>query len=140
MADQQQLIAGLRLYNTPGVGAASYIKLVELHGNEEKAIEALSKINKTSKWSVERAIQELDKCRENDITLLHYQDEEYPQALKSLPDFPPLLYAKGNLSVLNHPQNVAIVGARSASVYGCKMATQIACDLAEKNVCIISKS
>lgn len=138
MADKQQLIAGLRLYNTNGVGAASYIKLVEQHGSEEKALDALNHINKVSNWSVDRATQELEQCQRKGIVLLHYSDEEYPQALKSLNDFPPLLYAKGNLQALNQQMNAAIVGARSASLYGCKMASKIAYDLAEKGVCIIS--
>ena len=138
MADDRQLIAGLQLYNTPGIGAAKYVKLVELYGSEEEALNALSQIDKASEWSVERAIQELEQCRQKGIVLLHYQDDDYPQALRALNDFPPLLYAKGNLDALNQPKNVAIVGARSASVYGCKMAMQIAGDLAEKGVCVIS--
>ncbi len=139
MANKEQLISALRLYGTSGIGAASYMRLVELYGSEEKAVAELEKSAKYRPWSIDRAENELRQCQEKGIVLLHYSDKEYPQALsKNLKDFPPLLYAKGNLNALNAPLNVAIVGSRSASVYGCKIATQTACELAEKGVCIIS--
>ena len=138
MASIEQLISALRLYGTHGIGAARYLQLVELHGNETAAISALEETGKYQTGSRKQAEETIEQCQRKGIVLLHYSDEEYPQALKSLNDFPPILYAKGNLQALNQQMNTAIVGARSASLYGCKMASKIAYDLAEKGVCIIS--
>lgn len=48
---------------------------------------------------------------------LHMKDERYPESLKDLEDPPPVLYAIGNIELLN-TLAVSIIGSRKASPYG----------------------
>ena len=68
------------------------------------------------------------------ITLV---DEHYPELLRHTSDPPVVLYGRGNWEMLDLPK-IAIVGTRVATVYGKKVATQFAQQLAEAGVCIVS--
>lgn len=52
-------------------------------------------------------------------------DERYPPLLRTIANPPPLLYARGDISLLQQPQ-LAIVGARKASAAGLRCAQDIA--------------
>ena len=69
--------------------------------------------------------------------LVTLADPDYPKALLEIADPPPLLYAKGNLALLNK-LSIAIVGSRNASVQGEKNAEAFAQGLAEHGLCIVS--
>ena len=73
----------------------------------------------------------------NNIKIITLNDELYPQSLKNIYDKPILLYAKGNLELLNS-RGIAIVGCRDCSDYGKKTAYKIAYDLARENITVIS--
>jgi DNA processing protein len=61
----------------------------------------------------------------------------YPRLLTELEDAPPLLIAKGNLSLLDR-MAVAIVGARNASAAACRFARGLAYDLGQRDVVVVS--
>lgn len=69
--------------------------------------------------------------------LLTLADSSYPQSLLEIPDPPALLYAKGNLSLLQIP-GIAVVGSRNASPQGEKNAEEFSAALSQHGVCIIS--
>ena len=69
--------------------------------------------------------------------LITLADPSYPKALLEISDPPPLLYAKGNLALLNQP-SLAIVGSRNASVQGEKNAEAFASDLCHQGLCVVS--
>ncbi|MGZ8257593.1 MAG: DNA-processing protein DprA [Methylotenera sp.] len=69
--------------------------------------------------------------------LVTLADAHYPKALLEISDPPPLLYAKGNLALLNQP-SIAIVGSRNASVQGEKNAEAFAHGLCGYGLCIVS--
>ena len=69
--------------------------------------------------------------------LITLADPSYPKALLEISDPPPLLYAKGNLGLLNQP-SIAIVGSRNASVQGEKNAEAFASDLCHQGLCVVS--
>lgn len=83
-------------------------------------------IEEETKWS---------KQEHQHIILLH--DPNYPTLLKQIPDPPPILYAKGNIDLLNQPQ-MAIVGARRASQGGNQTAYNYAKALGENGLVITS--
>lgn len=64
-------------------------------------------------------------------------EEGYPTALKNIPANPPLLFYRGDITVLARPC-IAIVGSRRASPYGRKAARQISRDLAQAGFAIVS--
>lgn len=69
--------------------------------------------------------------------LVTLADAAYPRLLLDISNPPPLLYAKGELSLLNAP-SLAIVGSRSASAQGEKNAEQFAGALSQSGFCIVS--
>lgn len=68
---------------------------------------------------------------------LHRGDAAYPSALDDCPYPPPVLWARGDLSVLDHP-TVAIVGTRRATAYAERVTRQLAMSLARAGACVIS--
>ena len=66
----------------------------------------------------------LDTCAQTGTLLLWQTDPCYPQALLSLPDYPSLLFALGDVSILNR-NCVCIVGSRTASARGSSMAAKL---------------
>ena len=64
-------------------------------------------------------------------------DQSYPQTLLEIPDPPPLLYAKGNLQLLD-ARCVAVVGSRNATPQGEKNAEDFSAALSAHGYCITS--
>lgn len=73
----------------------------------------------------------------NNINMITITDKRYPNILKNIYDAPIVLYAKGNIEALQKP-NFAMVGARSASEYGKKIAKTFAYMLAKGNINVVS--
>ena len=69
--------------------------------------------------------------------VLTLADQDYPQALLSIPDPPPLLFARGRLELLR-ADALAIVGARSATPQGAANARAFAHSLSEAGLTIVS--
>ena len=63
--------------------------------------------------------------------------KEYPEKLKNIYDPPRKIYLIGNKSLL-YQKGIAIVGARDATQYGKKIAYNLAKELSEQNIVIIS--
>ena len=93
---------------------------------------------------IERALplaeEELARCHQTGITLLPYFASDYPVALHALGGARPvLLYAKGNLSLLQSPASIlGIIGTRQPSPEGLAAAHRIAYEEAEKERVILS--
>ncbi len=97
--------------------------------------EALFTVLKTSNaQEVEREIQMAKKLG---VTLIPFGDERYPEFLSQIHDPPPLLYAKGRIDILKN-FSIAIVGSRKATSYGKMVAMNLARDLAQRSVTIVS--
>ncbi|WP_062601485.1 DNA-processing protein DprA [Caballeronia calidae] len=69
--------------------------------------------------------------------MLTLADSAYPQALLTMPDPPPLLYAKGRLDLLQM-RAVAIVGSRHATPQGLEDARRFARVLSDAGVVVVS--
>ena len=81
---------------------------------------------------------EISNMLSNKIKILTVLSENYPKSLLSLPsDRPLVLYAKGDLSLLNE-QCFAIVGTRYPSNYGKMVTEKFAKKLAESGLVIVS--
>lgn len=74
--------------------------------------------------------------RENN-SIITLADADYPSLLLNTESPPPLLYAKGNRTLLAQPA-IAIVGSRHASAQGIKNAEAFAESLSSAGLCIVS--
>lgn len=72
-----------------------------------------------------------------ECSVIAYGSEKYPALLGEIADPPIVLYALGSLEPLRLP-GVAIVGSRRPTLYGLQAARNIASDLAERGICIVS--
>lgn len=75
--------------------------------------------------------------QQSDWQIINLNDDIYPVLLKCLPDAPGLLYAKGNLKLLNTPQ-LAMVGSRNASPEGLMQAKRFSHELSHYGFTITS--
>ncbi len=65
------------------------------------------------------------------IKTVRYNDAEYPSGLKMIPDYPFLIYYRGNIK-FNYERSISIVGTRKPTPEGLKR-TQIFAELLTKN-------
>lgn len=70
-------------------------------------------------------------------SLVTLEDEAYPALLRQLPDRPLLLYVRGQLKA-EDDKCLAVVGTRKASKYGWDVANQLAAEIANQGITIVS--
>jgi len=73
----------------------------------------------------------------NDIRVITYLDEDYPEKLKNIFDYPKVLYSKGEFNIEDKVA-IAIVGSRKATSYGKWAADKFSRELARMGISIIS--
>ena len=74
---------------------------------------------------------------DTDIVTLDWRHSRYPAWLRMVPDPPPVLWVRGDLSVLEQT-SIAIVGSRSASQYARQVARELAAGLAREAIVVTS--
>jgi len=81
--------------------------------------------------------EELDKIAKYDAHLITLEDDTYPELLRSIPDPPPVLYVRGEITPDDN-KCLAIIGTRKPSKYGWDAAHQLAYHVTQQNVTIVS--
>lgn len=133
----------LRLIRSRRVGAVTFHRLVADHGTATAALAALPGIAQAAgvdRYTIcpqEVIRHELSQARNAGARLLCHGDPDYPAALLDLPDAPPVLWALGDVSLLNRPM-VAMVGARNASSLGLRMARRLAETMGDQGFVVVS--
>lgn len=85
------------------------------------------------------AARVLARCGQLGVHIATWDDEEYPASLRLMEDPPPVVYYKGDISVLQPDVfTFAIIGARRPSAYGLEATSAIAKGLAEAGVVLVS--
>ena len=140
----------LALLKVEGVGDIVAKKLINHCGSAEnifqsttnqlKSIDGIGDVlikNLKDKSVFEKAEQELQFIDKEKITVLHYQNGNYPERLKHCIDGPVLLFSSGNLNLENR-KVISIVGTREITSYGTSFCKKLLEDLAVFNPIIIS--
>ena len=73
-----------------------------------------------------------------EIIRIDVEDENYPQRLLKIKNFPTEIYAVGNIGLLNAKYTIGVVGSRKCTEYGRRVANEFARTLSKKEICIIS--
>lgn len=142
LTDRQRM-DWLRLIRSRRVGAVTFHRLITEHGTAAAALAALPEIAAAagvkdySTCPEEVTAHEVSLARRAGAKMICWGEAAYPEALYDLPDAPPVLWAIGNIDLLNRP-SVAMVGARNASSLGLRMATRLAETLGEKGFVVVS--
>ncbi|MFC3087673.1 DNA-processing protein DprA [Tabrizicola soli] len=133
----------LRLVRSRRVGAVTFHRLMAEHGTARAALAALPGI------ALAAGVENYEICplgvvqaeakqgRALGARLLVHGEAGYPAALTDLPDAPPVLWALGDLALLDRP-SVAMVGARNASSLGLRMARRLGQGLSEAGFTVVS--
>ncbi|MFG6148927.1 DNA-processing protein DprA [Halobacillus sp. B23F22_1] len=82
-------------------------------------------------------MKKLDKNRTN-YHYITYYDKQYPPSLRTIPDPPLMLYARGNIQHLHTPLNLSVVGTRTPSHYAFSAMNKILPPLVQANFTIVS--
>lgn len=145
-------IEDIALTMTPGIGVKGAVHLLEVFGDAPRifgasADELVAKAelradlaqNIVHRKGFAEAEKELTHCRRNDITAIASTDSEYPRLLRETPDYPHVLYIKGNTATLSG-RCIAVVGTRKATPYGRSMCIRLVQELSElvPGLCIVS--
>jgi len=145
-----ELLHLLALLKVEGIGDVVAKKLLNHFPSSESIFKAkasqLSAIdgighvlikNLKNKSVFELAKAELLFIEENDIKVLFYKDENYPNRLKHCIDGPVLLFSSGNID-FNNRKIISIVGTREITTYGTEFCKKLIEDLAPLNPIIVS--
>ena len=136
----------LRLHLTPGLGRTTLFRLHDVFGDFSSALSAPAQhwqdagiagklqeqIPAANNPEFRQMLRKLDALQ---VRLMHFWDPSYPEPLRDIHDPPAILYLRGTM-----PQQdcFAIVGSRRASISGRTSTREIARDLAEHGICIVS--
>jgi DNA processing protein len=130
-AQARQLLAACGL---PQQIYQSSVQTLSRHIPAELAVQLSQEPLDELQAQIEQAVTWLKQANHHIVTLA---DPTYPASLLDLHDAPLLLYANGDLGVLQR-KGLAIVGARNATQSGQEIATDFAATLAARGWCIIS--
>jgi DNA processing protein len=143
MINATEILARLRLARSENVGPITYRQLMGRFGSGEAALAALPDLaarggkRSFSLYPVAEAKRELDAIDRTGATLLILDVAPYPSLLAQIEDAPPILIAKGHVSLFDR-RSIAMVGARNASAAGIRFARELAFGLAQNDLAVVS--
>ncbi len=134
----------LRLSRTIGVGPVTFRDLLRRYGSASNALAELprlarrgGRIKPLSMPSREMAEAEMDALDQMGGTMLAACDPSYPRLLAAIDPPPPILSVLGDPTLFAQ-KTCAIVGSRNASAIGMRFARQIAGELGQAGILVIS--
>ena len=147
---QNELYHTLALLQVDGVGDVIAKKLIHHCGSAEAVFQSkntsLAKIEGIGKYLLknlqdksvfQKAENELQFIEKENINILYFQEENYPNRLQNCFDAPVLLFQSGNVDLSNR-KIISIVGTRQITSYGSAITQKIIEDIAPLNPIIVS--
>jgi DNA processing protein len=151
MTNAEELAGWIRLMDAEGVGPQTACELLVHFGSPSEIFDAgfsalqkcvpekiahvlCAPISEVLQARIDRTLAWTAHPDNHVLTLAH---RHYPKSLLNIPAPPPLLYAKGDVSLLSCP-SIAIVGSRSATKQGMQNAEQFAQVLTAAGLTVIS--
>jgi len=148
--NEMNLSNWVRLALTPGVGPVTMLKLIRSFGSASSVFEQSSHVltevvgkgiaqsiianhkadivDETLKWQAQKPGQR---------ALLTLEHEFYPSELAQIASPPMMLFAEGNLDLLQKPK-LAMVGTRHPTAQGIENARMFARELSNSGMCVVS--
>jgi len=133
-----------------GIGARTYQRLLEKFKNATEILNAsrndLSGFEFLKPDTLNQLItarkrldptQIVELCEQDQIDILPLHDERYPKQLRTIPDPPPILYAKGTLFPTDS-FSIAVIGTRRCTQYGERQTKRLTSALVQHGFTIIS--
>ncbi|MCB2100699.1 MAG: DNA-processing protein DprA [Rhodobacterales bacterium] len=133
----------LRLIRSENVGPVTFHALLERFGTGAAALAALPRL---ARRGGRRAVQvcpadaadrEWAQVHDAGARVVALGEADYPPLLAQVEDAPPLLFVLGHPTLLTK-RSVGLVGARNASLNGCRFAGRLAADLGTRGLLVVS--
>ena len=149
MVSERARLGWLAMVLTPGMGPTRTARAAERLGSAERVLSAsLTELEGAGMPAAAaqfcfdgRALQaaegEMRRTEEAGGTILTFEEELYPHALRNIYDPPPVLWVRGEPGLLGRP-GIGVVGTRHPSPYGAGMAEMLSRDLAARRLVIFS--
>lgn len=145
------LIHWIWLAHRPSLNDRQRLRVLETYGGDAEAVffakesdfaalEELSpeEILALGDKNLTEAQEILRKCEDKHIRLCSFDQPEYPERLRQIPDPPVLLYYKGTLPDTAAAPVIAAVGTRKASAYGQTVAQRLGFQIAQCGGILVS--
>jgi DNA processing protein len=132
----------LRLIRSPNVGPVSYRQLISRFGSAGDALLALPDLMARSGGRFRVAPEadinrELDQAEKLGARHVFLDDADYPALLAEIDNGPAAITVLGDLALAEMPV-VAMVGARNASASACRFARNLALELGDAGIVVVS--
>lgn len=148
--DDFNLCRLMALTDIRGLGSTRVIKLLnrfehfeDIFNSEYSDFSSLSFVDQETYNEIQNVDEQtakykdiISRCNRSNITMISYLDEVYPEQLREL-RVAPILYAKGDLSLLNTP-SISIVGSRDSEKQSIDWAFETAEQLSELGYTVVS--
>jgi DNA processing protein len=149
--DPRNTTAWIALNMLPGLGPIALHRALKRYGDPAKiahklpagAFQSLTRrppppdvLADTRRGLRRRAARELERCRRMGVRALAWIDPDYPAVLRELNDPPVMLYIKGGLP--DRRLRVAVVGSRTPTAYGRRVAVGLGAGLAARGIDVVS--
>ncbi len=145
---EQQITAWLTLCMTPRLSGVRLQKILEYLSPQEltslskKELLSLNFTESQVRFLTAKSNQSVDKClewenKDGNHLLIAEDKEQYPQLLKEIPSFPPILFVQGEVETLRSTQ-VGVVGSRNSTQDGLYITRQFSSELTRLGVTITS--
>lgn len=135
----------LRVLMTFGCGNYDIWRFIDKSRPEESLEKMLEEgslnnpyIDRYNKISYAETEKLLSFCKDNHISVMTFQDTDYPKLLRHIDNPPAVLFVYGQTPCFNQYRCAAIVGARNCCDYSRKAAFHFANELALNNISIVS--
>jgi DNA processing protein len=148
--DRAQVISWIGLSSIPGVGRATFRRLVRDLGDAARVLSApddeLREIGGLSDKIIgeirsfpwhEHAESELENAASQGVSIVTAEEPGFPEPLRNIPDAPLFLYIRGSLSPADR-HAVALVGTRTPTQFGRFITKRMALELASQGVTVVS--
>jgi len=147
LSDYRHFWIGFNLVK--GIGAVRFRFLLDAFGDAQKAWRASpdelrgcglshklieNLVNVRNSGSLDRVCENIHKLG---ISVLTWEDDDYPVRLREVHQSPPVLYVRGEIKPVDD-WSVAIVGTRRVTAYGSQVTAKIAASLAQAGVTVVS--
>ena len=132
----------IALKQLKGIGNGTILKIPKDKLINAQGIEDLKALTNSTIAELSKAIdyseQIIKDCTNYNINIISDTDQNYPKYLLKVKDHPPILFAKGNLELLNQQNTIAIVGSRKALPESLNLTKEISKHFIEQDFVIVS--
>lgn len=142
--NDEERIDWIRLIRSENVGPATFIRLLETYQSADQALQAIPELSRRGgrKRPIKippraEAIAELEAVNKFGGSALALCENAYPQALRVIPDPPPILMTAGHPHMLCK-DILAVVGARNASAVAMRLTAQFVSQLSNNGLVVAS--